>query len=141
MPSATAGNGKRHPVAARNDPRTGDVVGADVDYSIAFLAKRELAHAAQAAANDAASALAEARFHANHEVTIDPVRAAVRARAAIERRDSRWIRLGDPEVLVVGDRVIVRLAGAVSTIFSKGVPGGPSEIGVSVEARAQARVR
>lgn len=112
-----------------------------VDYSIAFLAKRELANAAQAAANDAASALAEAQFHATPAVAIDPARAGVRARAAIERRANRWLQIDDPVVEVNGQQVTVRLAGTVETIFSKGVPGGPSHIGVSVEARAQARVR
>ena len=104
-----------------------------VDAAAAFLAQRELANAAAAAANDAVAQIDEAAFYRTAgAVTIDPDRAAAVADAATAARRVRGVSAGPPVVVVDGDRVTVSVAGRANRVLGRG------EIDVSARATAVA---
>lgn len=111
-----------------------------VDYSIAFLAQRELSAAAAAAANDAAgAALSDDAFYRGGDpgrIVLDGARAQALAGAALEARDIRGVHDVHMDTAIAGDRVCVTVAGRVDHIFSKAVPGAAR--GRTVTGRAVA---
>jgi Flp pilus assembly protein TadG len=116
------------------------ILGAiSVDFSVAYLAQRELKDTAVAAANDAAGAgLDEARFRTGDgTVALDPATATEVAVRAATASVSGPVRLTAAPVVVVDDRrVTVTLEGDAPYVFSGGVPGAPKR--VRVRARASA---
>lgn len=115
------------------------MAGITVDYSIAFLGKRELANLAQAAANDAASGVALDAYHRD-VVVIDAELAEARARAALANRDnsSRWLRITNLQVRPSGDTVVVTVSATTNTLFSRTIPGARDRIHLRVRATADA---
>ncbi|MGI8683512.1 MAG: hypothetical protein ACR2MO_00135 [Acidimicrobiales bacterium] len=111
-----------------------------VDFSIAFLAQRELTSAAAAAANDAAGAgLSEDAFYGGGEpgrIVLDPAQAEALATAAFDAREIRGVHDTATTVKVAGDRVCVTITGRVDYIFAKAIPSGPR--GATVRGRAVA---
>lgn len=107
------------------------VLGAiTVDFSIAFLAQRELTSAAAAAANDAAGAgLSDDAFYGGGgqagRILLDRNAAEAIARAALDARGIHGVHDAVPDVTVAGDRVCVTVTGQVDYIFAKAIPGGP----------------
>jgi Flp pilus assembly protein TadG len=112
-----------------------------VDSAVVFLAQRELAGAAAAAANDAAAeALDDAALYRSGAVTLDPARAAAVAGAAVAARQSQGLRLvGTPVVRVAGRQVCVRLVADVDHVFAPAVPGVRPSSTVSARAVATSR--
>ena len=92
-----------------------------VDFSVAYLAKRQLEAVAGAAVNDAAGAgLDEARLRAGGgQPTLDADRVRAAALRAIEASVHGPVRLvADPEIEVVGHQVTVRLEGETAPVFA-----------------------
>ncbi len=114
-----------------------------LDAAVVFMAERELAGAAAAAANDAVTrALDEGEFYDRGCVVLVPAVAAdvVRASVAAKRLADAGISVGQPEVAVTdGARVTVTLRGRAPHLFAKALPGGPSTAAVSATATATAR--
>lgn len=113
-----------------------------VDFSVAFLGQRELISAAAAAANDASTAIAEARFYqgsdsaAAGEVIIDENRAARAVDQALAARAPRGVTIDEVSVDPSGGQVCVVLRGRVDYVFAKGIPGMGD--GAAVHGRATA---
>lgn len=113
-----------------------------VDVAAQFLAKRELANAAAAAANDAVSGGlgVEAHYDGNAPV-INPSAARQAADASIAAKRLDHLAPGITEFRVVGETVTVTVSGRVSTIFAQAVPGGAESWAVSSQAQATAQSR
>lgn len=113
-----------------------------VDATVLFLAERELAGAAAAAANDAATrAIDQDIFYADGRIVVDEVLAAKVAAASVAAKqlDRSGFDVEPPDVQVVGgDRVTVTLTGQAPYIFSKALPGGPDTAVISAVATATA---
>lgn len=113
-----------------------------LDATVLFLAERELAGAAAAAANDAAAlAIDEEAFYADGTVVLDPAVAQVVAEASVASKqlEQHGFEVAPPSVLVVGgDAVVVTLTGRAPHLFAKAVPGGPDSAAVSATATADA---
>jgi Flp pilus assembly protein TadG len=115
-----------------------------VDFTVVFLAQRELANAAAAAANDAATAgLSEAAFYDSGRLHVDPDRAREVALAAFDRRaggvgDAHLTAVAVDEVGGEMVQVTVRAQASVDMIFSAGIPGAPARRTVREWARATA---
>ncbi len=113
-----------------------------VDFSVAFLGQRELISAAGAAANDAATAIAERRFYQGGgadeagTVVLDEDRAARVVNQALAARAPRGVMIGDVNVYPSGGQVCVLLRGRVDYVFAPAVPGMAD--GASVQGRASA---
>lgn len=113
-----------------------------VDFSIVFLAERELASAAAAAANDAAGAgIDTAHFRQTGEVVLDPIAAERAGESAVTRRASAFELTGATITAVDADTVEVVIRAEVRYLFAKVIPGGPHSTTVEARARADARVR
>jgi hypothetical protein len=103
-----------------------------VDFSIAFLAQRELTSAAAAVANDTATAaLSDRSFYAGGpegspgDIEIDDEAAARFAEQALALRAPGGVRdAGIERVRAPGNQVCVILTGRVEYIFAKAIPGG-----------------
>ena len=111
------------------------------DFSIAFMAQRELTSAAAAAANDAAAAaLSEQAFYrgqAAGAVVIDGAAARRVVERSLAARTPRGVTVSDaPVVQHLGRQVCVRVRGRVAYLFAKTVPGMPDH--TTVEGRAVA---
>ena len=108
-----------------------------VDGAVVFLAQREVASAAAAAANDAATAVDESAFYgATGDVVIDAARAAGVAQAAVAARSIRGVRIdGAARVVVDGRRVCVEVAGHAPLVVGRALTG---HAGVAVSSRATA---
>ena len=108
-----------------------------VDAAVAFLAERELAGAAAAAANDAATAgLDEVALRQGAAYRLDPslVEAAVAASL-----DAQGLPPGTSvSIAVEGDEVRVTLAAEADLVFSPSIPGAPDTVAVSATASAAA---
>lgn len=113
-----------------------------VDATVVFLAERELAGAAAAAANDAAArAVDRDAFYADGSIVLDAGLAAevVAASVAAKQLDRSGVSLQPPDVEVLGgDRVTVVLTGRAPHLFSRALPGGPDTALVSARATATA---
>jgi len=116
------------------------ILGAiSVDFSIAFLAQRQLKDAAVAAANDAAgAALDQAQLRGSGATVIDPARASVVAAQAVAASLSAPVRLtAPPAVTVNGDQVTVVLDGEADYIFAPTIPGAAHRVHVRGAATAR----
>ena len=112
-----------------------------VDATALFLAERELAGAAAAAANDAATrALDLDLFYEAGCLTLDERLAEdVAARSVSAKRlGQAGLRVATPEVRVGGREVRVTLTAAAPHIFTKAIPGAPDTATVSATATATA---
>lgn len=113
-----------------------------IDFSVAFLGQRELTSAAAAAANDAATAIAQGRFYqgggttAPGEVVIDPDRAGRVVDQALAARAPQGVRMDGVSVDPSGGQVCVVLRGRVDYLFAKAIPGMPHQ--ATVQGRASA---
>jgi len=119
------------------------LAGVVLDASAAFLAERELADAAAAAANDVAgAALDESGLRRDGTVQLDEARACELARATLLAtgndlvtdalaRDPCPVHLGDD-----GLSVEVELHAEARAIFGGGLPGLPDGYAVSARRRA-----
>lgn len=109
-----------------------------VDLSMVFLAERELAEAALAAANDAAAVVDEHRFRTSGEVGVDCSAAAAVAADSFAVRRPAW--LTDARLEVVScrpERVVVAATGRVPHVFGRALPGVPDAAPVDAEAAAE----
>jgi hypothetical protein len=104
-----------------------------VDFSVAYLAKRQLEAAAGAAVNDAAGAgLDERALRSGGPPTLDAEQVRTAALRAIEASVHGPVRLvADPDIEVVGNQVTVRLEGETAPVFS------PRRFHVRAEATAE----
>ena len=115
-----------------------------VDFSIAFLAQREVADATAAAANDAASAIDEDAYRSSGELRLDLARAQGVAQAAYDARRATYLQSQpvdvrevpcDDEPAVVC--VEVRARASVGYVFSKAIPGAPNSASVGAVSTAE----
>lgn len=114
-----------------------------VDSASEYLARRELAAAADAAANDAATfGLDEARFRETGEFVLDPARANEAVRRALAVRGSAVVDRAAIEVEVDpdGGTVTVTLRSSARLVFAPVVPGAPHDVGVIARATADVYV-
>ena len=114
-----------------------------VDTTTEYLARRELAAAADAAANDAVTfGLDEARFRETGEFVLDAERAEEAVRRALS---ARWSTVIDRAV-VAGDSdpqegtVNVTLRSSAHLVFSPALPGAPHDVDVVARATADVYV-
>jgi hypothetical protein len=116
-----------------------------VDSAVVFLGEREVANAADSAAQAvAASLLDEARYRATGEVRLicDMGQLERVVTESFEARAPDWLEDGHVvPVECAADRITIRATGTVATIFSKAVPGGRDHATVSATASATAEVR
>jgi uncharacterized membrane protein len=111
-----------------------------VDYGSVYVAHRELANAAAAAANDAATRAVDLpHFYATGEVVLD----ADVARQVAERSvAAKGLDHLDPVVTVavdsIGRRVVVTVSGTAHYLFAKAVPGGHDSTPVRTSSEAEA---
>jgi len=95
-----------------------------VDQAHIFLAQRQLASAAQAAATDAVSQLDSAAFYRTGAVALDPTAADRVAVGSVADQSLDGLQLeGPPMVVVVGRQVCVALTARVPAIFGRAIPG------------------
>lgn len=112
-----------------------------VDFAVVFLAERELANVAAAAANDAATrAVDRDRFYADGTVELDPATAARVAEQVVAVGGPRYAE--GLEVGVTVDRsrpvVTVEVQAEVDYIFAKAIPGARHSATVQAVATATA---
>jgi Flp pilus assembly protein TadG len=114
-----------------------------VDVAVVFLAQRELANAAAAAANDAATrALDLDEFYAEGTISVVPAEAERVAATSVAAKRLDYIDIAPPVVTVDGvGQVTVLLTAEVGYIFAKAIPRGPTSTSVSATAVATARTR
>jgi len=114
-----------------------------VDTTTEYLARRELAAAADAAANDAATfGLDEARFRDTGEFVLDPGRAEEAVRRALAARSSAVI---DRAAIAVDSdaeagTVTVTLRSSAHLVFAPALPGAPHDVDVVARATADVYV-
>lgn len=91
-----------------------------IDAALTFSAQRQLADVASAAANDAASAVAERVYDPDDpHVALDPARARARVQATLERRtDVEELDADCADTVVDGDTVTVTCTGTVRQLVS-----------------------
>lgn len=109
------------------------------DYSHLFLAQRELASVAEAAANDAVTVgVDQGLLRAGRGAHLDPGRVdlAMRRALALHGRDLRVI---EARALTVGDtRVEITLVATVDYVFVKALPGAARSATITVRSTADA---
>ena len=113
-----------------------------VDFSIVFMAERELLSAASAAANDAATIGVDehllrttGRFRLVPAKVEQAVEDSLRAQANPLLDDATW------DVAVVGGEVRVSIVSRAPYVFAKAIPGAPDAAEVSAEASAAPIIR
>ena len=116
------------------------LAGITVDWSSAFLAKREALNAADAAANDAtAAAIDAATFQDDDTIVLD---GSVAQRVALESLRRRLSSIKDlrATATVVDDPpgVTVVVTGSINTLFSRAFPFGRRTISISATGSAVA---
>jgi len=114
-----------------------------VDSATEYLARRELAAAADAAANDAVTfGLDEATFRETGEFVLDPVRADEAVRRALAARGSDVVTHAEVDVTADADAgtVTVTLRSRAHLVFSPAVPGAPDDVPVVARATADVYV-
>ena len=111
-----------------------------VDATALFLAERELAGAAAAAANDAATrAIDLDLFYEAGCLSLDEDLAEeIVRRSLTAKRLGEGLRLAAPEIRTGGREVSVTLTAAAPHIFTKAMPGAPDEATVRATATATA---
>lgn len=110
-----------------------------VDAAVVFLAQRQLANAAVAAANDAAAAVDVERFYGDGSLRLLPAQARRVAEESLGRVELAHLD-GLRSDVTVGDGVVeVTLTATVDHIFSGAVPGGPDTADVAATAVADTR--
>ncbi|MGI9022591.1 MAG: hypothetical protein ACR2HV_05065 [Acidimicrobiales bacterium] len=116
-----------------------------VDSAIAFLAQREVANAAVAAANDAAGeGVGNRAFYEGGSVDLDPAAvqqlAGERVVAALDPDRFRDlavdVAVSPPATPGCPPRVRVHVSARVSTLFAAALPGGPQDRAVKATAMA-----
>lgn len=112
-----------------------------VDATVLFLAERELAGAAAAAANDAATQAIDLElFYGIGCLQLDEAHAGqvVAGSVAAKRLGQAGVQLDAPAVVTRGREVTVTLTGRAPHVFSKALPGAPDTAPVSATATATA---
>ncbi len=107
-----------------------------VDFAVVFLAQRELAVTAAAAANDAATYGVDAdhyRQTGNYRLDRDRVRAAVRSTLVAKRLCGEV----QGDVVIAGNAVTVHFTRRVDYIFAKAIPGVAHDAAVEASDRAE----
>ncbi len=95
-----------------------------VDSGAVFLGQRELANAAQTAAEDATHQLGTSTFYGSGDITLVPGQAAQVADASLAAQVLGGVTLdGLPQVVVSGAQVCVSLTGRVPVVFGAALPG------------------
>ena len=117
-----------------------------VDATRTFLGHRELANAAEAAANDAASAINRSDYYNESAYLLDAANAATGpvavGTAAIRARiDDRITNVNVRIIRTDATHVRVEITGEVPLIFAKAIPGVRSITTVHASAEAVARQR
>jgi hypothetical protein len=108
-----------------------------VDLGAVHLGRRELVHAAGAAANDAVTeGLDEARLRAGEGYHLDRGRVEVAVRRSLDAQGVLDDLTAPARVEVDGTTVTVTLTGRVDPVFARALPGGGD--GTRVRARASA---
>ena len=114
-----------------------------LDATVVFMAERELAGAAAAAANDAVTrGIDRDEFYRSGCVVVLPGAAVdvVRSSVAAKELERSGLSMAAPEVDVrAGSAVTVTLRGTAPHVFTRAVPGAPSDADVSATATATAR--
>lgn len=109
-----------------------------IDAGVLFLEQRELAAAAGAAANDAATlAVDHDVLRTSGQVVLDPARAEQAVAGSLASRGVLDRLSGPPQVLVDGDRITVSLTARADYVIARALPG--TETGRQVAATAGAR--
>lgn len=113
-----------------------------VDSAIAFLAQRQLADIAAAAANDAAGeAVHELRLYEQSVFELDEDRAIEVAELSLAARGGEFFDITDFDTRVVGparDRVEVVVEARVPRLFAPTLPGGLADRTVTARALTDA---
>ena len=116
-----------------------------VDLSVVFLGQRELANAAAAAANDAATAaISKEAFYrgrgdrAPGRIEVDEEGARQVARRVLSAQAPRGVTVTGVDVRAPGSQVCVTLEGRVDHLFAKAIPGVPRSTAVRTRASASA---
>ncbi len=112
-----------------------------VDAAVVFLAQRQLANAAVAAANDAAAAVDVERFYGDGSLRLSPTGAQQVAEESVARVDLDHLDDVRATVSVSDDAVEVTITAAVDHIFSGAVPGGPTRAELAATAVADSEQR
>ena len=110
-----------------------------VDSATEYLARRELAAAADAAANDAATfGLDEVRFRETGEFVLDPGRVQEAVRRALAVRGSDVVDRATVALAVdpAAGTVTVTLRSSAHLLFAPVVPGAPHDADVVAQATA-----
>ena len=111
------------------------------DFAVVFLAEREVADLAAAAANDAAGiAVDHDRIYADGTVSLDPVRARAVGSAAVADAQLEHLSAVTATVAVASGVpvVTVSVAATVARPFAAALPGGPDVTRVQASATATA---
>jgi hypothetical protein len=111
-----------------------------VDSARLFLAQRELADAAAAAANDAVTAALsdDAFYRAGGRLELDPVHASRTVDDAVRARAPAGLAIDPPSVTIAGRQICVALRATVTPLFAKAVPGAGRPRSVAARAAATA---
>ena len=111
-----------------------------VDYGSVWADQRELANAAEAAANDAATRAVDVEhWYRTAEVRLVAARAWTVAEASVRAKGLDRLDAEVIDVQVDGDRVTVTVRGRAHHLFAKAVPGGPEGQDVTATSEAEAR--
>ena len=110
------------------------------DYSHIYLAQRQLASSAEAAANDAVTyAVDEGAFRSGEGYQLDPALVEDAVTQSLAAHGISGVRVDAPVVEILSPtRVRVTLTGTVDHVFVKAVPGVPREARVRASATAEA---
>ena len=113
-----------------------------VDFSIVYLAERDLVSAAGAAANDAVTYGAdEAAARRGDGYQLDPARVRAAVERSLSARGFSGELRGSPEIVIGEHDVEVRLSAHVDYLFAGALPGAPSGTTVVASASAGAESR
>lgn len=112
-----------------------------VDSAAMFLAQRQLANAAVAAANDAVAAVDIDAYYGEGTFRLEPARVQQVAQESVERSGLDHLHGLVAVATVQGDVVEVTLTARVDHIFSGAVPGGGDTAEVAATAVAGAARR
>jgi Flp pilus assembly protein TadG len=113
-----------------------------VDFGSVYSAQRELADAAAAAANDAATrAIDLDHFYATGDARIVQARAWAIAEQSVAAKglDRLDAAVTDVHVDATGTRVVVTVSGRAHYLFAKVVPGGKEGADIHTSSEAEAR--
>lgn len=112
-----------------------------VDSAAVFLAQRQLANAAVAAANDAVAAVDVDFYYGEGSFRLDSARVQQVAEESVERSGLDHLDAVMAVATVEGDVVEVTITARVEHIFSGAVPGGPATADVAATAVVDAQRR